>query len=198
MSHPKISLVLASTSPFRRELLARLGLPFRCVAPAVEESVEHGELPSATAVRLARAKAEAGGVACPGALVIGSDQVAELDGRALGKPGTTAAARAQLAACSGREVRFHTAICLCDTRQGDWRSSAALDDTVVRFRRLGAAEIARYVEREDVLACAGSFRAEGLGITLFEDIVSDDPTSLLGLPLIQLSRLLRAAGVTLP
>ncbi len=198
MSASPVPLVLASSSRFRRELLERFGLPFRCVAPEVDESLRNGEAPPQVAVRLAEAKAGAGVALCPGALVIGSDQVAELDGRALGKPGTAEAAFAQLAACSGREVRFHTALCVRDARDGERRASAALDLTVVKFRALGDAEIERYLEREDVLACAGSFKAEGLGISLFERIDSSDPTALMGLPLIALARLLREAELPLP
>jgi 7-methyl-GTP pyrophosphatase len=128
--------------------------------------------------------------------VIGSDQVAELDGRPIGKPGTAERARAQLAASAGRAIVFHTAVCLVDTRSAS--VDAAIDRTDVVFRPLSAEEIARYVERESPLDTAGSFKAEGAGIALFERIESTDPTALIGLPLIALSRLLRAAGFTLP
>ncbi|HEY0229894.1 MAG TPA: Maf family nucleotide pyrophosphatase [Dokdonella sp.] len=191
-----IDLVLASTSRYRRELLARLRLPFRTLAPDVDETRRSGELPAALAERLALAKARAVAAGCPDALVIGSDQVAELDGRVLGKPATAAAAQAQLAASSGRRVTFHTALCLLDTRAG--RSSIVVDATHVVFRVLLAEEIAHYVDAEQPLDCAGSFKAEGLGISLFERIESNDPTALIGLPLIALSRLLRDAGVRLP
>ncbi len=191
-----IDLVLASTSRYRRELLARLRLPFRTLAPDVDETRRSGELPAALAERLALAKARAVAAGCPDALVIGSDQVAELDGRVLGKPATAAAAQAQLAASSGRRVTFHTALCLLDTRAG--RSSIVVDATHVVFRVLLAEEIAHYVDAEQPLDCAGSFKAEGLGISFFERIESNDPTALIGLPLIALSRLLRDAGVRLP
>jgi septum formation protein len=130
--------------------------------------------------------------------VIGSDQVAELDGRPIGKPGTPERARQQLAASAGRTVVFHTAVCLADTRSTPIRVDAALDRTEVVFRPLSAGEIARYVERERPLDAAGSFKAEGAGIALFERIETTDPTALIGLPLIALARLLRAAGFTLP
>ncbi|MET0226819.1 MAG: Maf family nucleotide pyrophosphatase [Dokdonella sp.] len=193
---PGVELVLASTSRYRRELLARLALAFRSVAPEVDESRRSGEPAAVLAERLAQAKAHAVAASCPHALVIGSDQVAELDGCVLGKPGTADAARAQLAASSGQRVTFHTALCLLDTRNG--RSDRIVDATHVVFRSLQGDEIARYVDAEQPLDCAGSFKAEGLGISLFERIESDDPTALIGLPLIALSRLLRKAGVRLP
>ncbi|MBO9662705.1 Maf family nucleotide pyrophosphatase [Dokdonella sp.] len=190
-----VDLVLASTSRYRRELLSRLGLPFRAVAPEVDEASHPGETPRALACRLAQAKAEAVAARCPGALVIGSDQVAELDGRALGKPGSVAAAEAQLTASAGRSVLFHTALCLVDTRTAAAVPALACDLTRVVFRPLAHAEIARYVAAERPLDCAGSFKAEGLGIGLFERIENEDPTALIGLPLIALARMLRAAGV---
>ena len=154
------------------------------------------ETPAARALRLAIAKAAAVARDYPDALVIGSDQVAELDGLILDKPGTAGRARAQLAASSGREVHFHTALCLLDTRDG--RRHTHVDHTRARFRTLEAAEIARYVEREQPLDCAGSFKCEGLGISLFEAIDNADPSALIGLPLIALARLLRETGVALP
>jgi septum formation protein len=188
--------VLASTSRYRRELLSRLVPDFAVVAPAVDETPAPGETPAMLAVRLAEAKARAVAASEPGALVIGSDQVAELDGRPIGKPGTAERARAQLAASAGRAVVFHTAVCLVDTRSG--AVDAAIDRTVVVFRPLAADEIARYVAHEDPIDAAGGFKAEGAGIALFERIESTDPTALIGLPLIALSRLLRSAGFTLP
>jgi septum formation protein len=192
------SLVLASTSRYRRELLARLTPTFDTLAPAVDETPLAGEHPRAIATRLAIAKARAIAIQRPGVLVVGSDQVAALDDRTLGKPGSVAAAHAQLAACSGRAVDFHTAVCLLDARTAGSREFVASDLTRVVFRHLDAAEIERYVSIEAPLDCAGSFKAEGLGITLFERIQSDDPTALIGLPLIALARLLRGAGITLP
>ncbi len=191
-------MILASTSRYRRELLARLGLPFRSIGPEVDETPRRDEMPRTLALRLAEAKALAVASRFPGTLVIGSDQVAELDGRALGKPGTLAAAETQLAASSGRCVQFHTALCLADTRGGKTTVTTAADVTRVVFRSLENAEIRRYLEIEQPFDCAGSFKCEGLGITLFERIENEDPTALIGLPLIALSRMLRAAGVVRP
>lgn len=193
-----IDLVLASTSRYRGELLARLTLPFRSVAPNVDEAPLPGEAADALAARLARAKALAVATAHPGTLVIGSDQVAALEGAKLGKPGNAARAREQLAASSGREVTFHTAVCLVDARTAPPREHHALDTTRVVFRRLRDEEIERYVAAEKPLDCAGSFKVEGLGISLFERVENTDPTALIGLPLIALTRLLRDAGVALP
>jgi len=187
------ALILASTSRYRAELLSRLRLPFSCAAPEVDEAPLSGESPSALAVRLARAKAIAVAARHPGAWAIGSDQVAELAGAPLGKPGTGEAACAQLTAMSGREVLFHTAVCVSDGE----RHLQAADLTRVRFRTLRADEIARYVDAEQPLDCAGSFKCEGLGIALFDAIHNQDPTALVGLPLIALCRLLRQAGFTL-
>jgi septum formation protein len=190
-----IDLVLGSTSRYRAELLRRLTPAFRQVAPDVDESRHGGEAPRALAARLARAKAEAVARQCPGAVVIGSDQVASLDDRVLGKPGTVENAHAQLAASSGRKVEFFTALCVIDTRAAPPRVLEAIDVTRVAFRALTAAEIERYVARENPLDCAGSFKSEGLGIALFERIENDDPSALIGLPLVALARLLREAGV---
>ena len=189
-------LVLGSTSRYRAELLRRLAADFEQSAPGTDETPLPGELPAPRALRLAIAKADAASNGWFNALVIGSDQVAELDGRILDKPGTTECARAQLAASSGRDVSFHTALCLLDTRDG--RRHTHVDHTRVRFRELTATEIARYVEREQPLDCAGSFKCDGLGISLFESIDNRDPSALIGLPLIALARMLRAAGVALP
>lgn len=188
-------LVLGSTSRYRRELLQRLGLPFEADRPEVDESPLPGESPAALATRLAEAKARAVAERHPGAWVIGSDQVADLDGTPLGKPGGRDAALAQLRAMSGRTVAFHTAVCLA--REGS-QALQALDTTLVRFRALADAEIARYVDVEQPLDCAGSFKSEGLGIGLFEAIESNDPTGLIGLPLIATARLLREAGFNVP
>lgn len=188
-------LILASTSAYRRTLLERLGLPFDAARPDVDETPLPGEAPAALAARLARAKAEAVAAGAGDAWTIGSDQVAELDGRPLGKPGTTENAIAQLRAMSARAVRFHTALCLAGP---DGRRREHLDLTVVRFRTLGEDEIARYVARERPLDCAGSFKCEGLGIALFEAIENRDPTALVGLPLIATARLLREAGFAVP
>lgn len=188
-------LVLASTSRYRAGLLQRLRLPFDVAAPAVGETPRDGEPPAALARRLSCEKAEAVARRLPGAWAIGSDQVAELDGRPLGKPGAHDAAFAQLTAMSGREVRFHTAVALAYAGRP---TLAALDTTTVRLRTLSPGEIARYLDLERPFDCAGSFKAEGLGIALFEAIDSEDPSALIGLPLIATARLLRQAGFSLP
>jgi septum formation protein len=187
-------LVLASTSRYRRALLERLRLPFECVAPGVDETALAGETPRGQAGRLARLKAEAVAAQRPGAIVIGSDQVAELAGRALGKPGGRSAALAQLQACSGREVAFHTAVCVL----GGPQPYALLDRTTVRFRALRGDEIERYLDAEQPFDCAGSFKVEGLGACLFEAVLNEDPTALVGLPLVQLAGVLRDCGYALP
>jgi septum formation protein len=189
-------LVLGSTSRYRAELLSRLGLEFELRAPGTEETERTGEAPAIRAARLAAAKATDAGAGLPDALVIGSDQVAELDGMLLDKPGTAERAYEQLLASSGRCIHFHTAVCVFDTSNGQLHSY--LDLTRVHFRRLDAAEIRRYVEREQPLDCAGSFKCEGLGISLFERIENNDPTALIGLPLIALAQLLRQGGIHVP
>ncbi|MFC3551231.1 Maf family protein [Lysobacter cavernae] len=189
------SLILASTSRYRHELLARLRLPFDTARPDTDESPHPGEAPSALAQRLAFAKAAAIAPAHPRAWVIGSDQVAEFAGQALGKPGHRDAAITQLTAMSGQAVRFHTGLCLLRDGQPPLQ---ALDCTTVHFRVLAPDEIARYVDAEQPYDCAGSFKSEGLGIGLFEAIETRDPTALIGLPLIATARLLRQAGFALP
>lgn len=189
------SLILASTSPYRHALLSRLQLPFTVVRPEIDESPLPDESPAALAQRLAADKAAAVAEHYPGSWVIGSDQVAELAGKPLGKPGSRAAAVDQLRAMSGHAVVFHTALCL---RHGDGRRFAALDATTVRFRGLSTDEISRYVDCEQAFDCAGAFKSEGLGIALFDAIESRDPTALVGLPLIATARLLREAGFALP
>jgi septum formation protein len=188
-------LILASTSRYRRELLTRLQLAFDAMAPGVDEAPRPLETPLGLAVRLAHAKAEAVARAHPGSVVIGSDQVAELDRKALGKPHTHERAMAQLRNCSGREVLFHTAVCVIDT---EGAAHPFLDRTVVRFRHLGDAEIERYLRAETPYDCAGSFKSEGLGASLFESIDNRDPTALIGLPLIELASVLRRCGFRLP
>ncbi|MFI8718309.1 Maf family protein [Stenotrophomonas sp. NPDC077464] len=189
-----LPLLLASTSRYRRELLERLGLPLETARPDVDETPAPGEAPQALAVRLARAKAAEVAARHPGRWVIGSDQVADLNGTPLGKPGDVAGAQAQLAAMSGQTVAFHTALCLVRDQQ----VLEACDLTQVRFRTLDAGEITRYVDTELPLDCAGSFKCEGLGITLFDAIDNRDPTALVGLPLIALAGLLRRCGYALP
>ena len=189
-------LVLGSTSPYRRALLERLGLPFEVARPEVDETPLPNELPREQARRLAADKARAVALRMPDAWVIGSDQVAELDGQALGKPGSFERAADQLAAASGRELRFHTAVCLL--RSGEPLRLEFQDVTLVRFRVLDNAIIERYLHAEQPYDCAGSFKAEGLGISLFEAIESLDPTALVGLPLIGLADALRTVGYRLP
>jgi septum formation protein len=193
-------LILASSSSYRRELLGRLHLPFEAIAPHIDEAPLAGEAPQATALRLARAKAEAVARAHPGALVIGSDQVATLDGEQIGKPGDHARALAQLQTMRGREVVFHTALCLWDGRVTDPAQAAQLAQVedvqvFVRFRDLPDAELDAYLRIEQPYDCAGSAKNEGLGIALLERIDSPDPTALTGLPLIALTGMLRRAGV---
>lgn len=187
-------LILASTSRYRRELLERLRIPFHVARPDLDEAPQPGETPPALAQRLARAKAQAIAAQQPEAWIIGSDQVAALGTQALGKPGNRENAVAQLGAMSGREIRFHTAVCLMRGEE----VLEAMDTTLVSFRELQADEIERYVDAEQPLDCAGSFKCEGLGIALFEHIESRDPTALVGLPLISLSKMLREAGFPLP
>jgi septum formation protein len=188
-------LILASSSPYRRELLERLALPFDVVTPDIDETPLEAESPEATAVRLSIAKARAaagriGGDA--GALVIGSDQVATFDGQQIGKPGTHDKAVEQLKAMRGRSVEFHSALCLYDGRTGDAQSADIV--TRVRFRRYSDTQIEAYLRAETPYDCAGSAKAEGLGIALLEAIESDDPTALIGLPLIALTGMLANAG----
>jgi len=191
---PGRRLVLASTSRYRRMLLERLGLPFDAVAPEVDETPLAGEAPAATAYRLAAAKARSIASGHRDALIIGSDQVADCQGRAIGKPGTHENAVAQLHALAGQTVVFHTGVALLDAASGACQT--ALVDVRSTYRHLTSEEIEGYLRREQPYDCAGSVRSESLGIALFERIESDDPTALIGLPLIQLSRMLAAAGVT--
>lgn len=188
-------LILASSSPYRAELLARLRLAFTVEAPAIDETPRPGEAPRALALRLAVAKARAVAAHHPFALVIGSDQVATLDGTGvIGKPGDHAGARAQLHAASGRTMHFHTAVCALRVHDSHFASTVV--DARVRFRRLEPHEIERYLALEQPWDCAGSAKVEGLGIALLEAIDSGDPTALVGLPLIALAAMLREAGVS--
>ena len=187
------ALILASTSRYRRELLQRLRLPFDVQSPHVEETPEPDEAPARLAVRLALAKAHAVAQRHPAAVVIGSDQVADLDGQPIGKPGTHERAVQQLRAMSGRSVVFHTAVAA--VRHDSGFAASALVPVTVRFRRLGEAEIERYLRLEQPYDCAGSAKSETLGIALLEAIESDDPTALVGLPLIRTCQLLREAGL---
>ena len=188
-------LVLGSSSPYRRELLARLRQPFEVVLPEVDETPLAHESPRELASRLALAKANAVAQRLPDRLIIGSDQVAELDGRPLGKPGSHDRAVEQLHRMRGRQVLFHTAVAVVCAESGF--SQMEIAEVRVRFRDLTSTEIENYLQAEKPYDCAGSAKSEGLGIALLESIDSDDPTALIGLPLIRTARLLRAAGVPL-
>jgi septum formation protein len=188
-------LILASTSRYRRELLERLRLPFQVLAPGVDETPLPGEAPAALARRLALAKAQAVARLHPQAVVIGSDQVADLDGHSLGKPGTHDKAVAQLRLMRGHSVVFQTAVAVVCQAQG--YADERLAEVRVRFRDLSDAEIENYLRAEQPYDCAGSAKSEGLGIALLQAIDSDDPTALIGLPLIRTCELLRAAGIDL-
>lgn len=190
-----LPVVLASTSPFRKELLQRLGITFTTAAPDVDESPLAGETPDALVRRLAEAKARAAGQSREG-LIIGSDQVATTGSDILGKPGTHAGATEQLRDLSGRLVTFYTGLCLLDTS-----CDAVQVDVIsfrVQFRQLDEGQIERYLQADQPYNCAGSFKSEGLGITLFEHMDGDDPTALIGLPLIRLTTMLAQAGLVLP
>ncbi|MFN7695241.1 MAG: Maf family nucleotide pyrophosphatase [Burkholderiales bacterium] len=191
MNEPR--LILGSTSRYRRELLERLRVPFEVVSPLVDETPLPHEMPAALAERLALAKALAVAALHPGAWVIGSDQVADLDGLPLGKPGQHEIAVAQLRAMQGRTVIFQTAVAVAAAGFAQVRRVPVS----VRFRRLSETEIERYLRLEEPYDCAGSAKSEGLGITLLEAIDSSDPTALVGLPLIQTAELLRASGFPL-
>lgn len=193
MDFPRI--VLATTSPYRRALLARLRLPFDVKAPAVDETALPGEAARNTALRLAQAKARAVALSCPAALVIGCDQVAVLDGVSLGKPGSHDNAVAQLKAMRGKCVLFHTALAVLNTSSGALQVAEV--PTAVYFRDYSEREIERYLALEQPYDCAGSAKIEGLGIVLVERMVSDDPSALIGLPLVQLTTLLRNEGVAI-
>lgn len=186
-------LVLASSSPYRRALLDRLRMPYTVAVPAIDESPLADEAPRATALRLAGSKAHAVAQAHPGALIIGSDQVAVLNGRPLGKPGGHEAALAQLRALRGHRVVFHTAVCLLDARSGTLELEEV--PTTVQFRRYSDAQAARYLEIDRPYDCAGSARIESLGVALVESVESSDPTALIGLPLLAVVSMLERAGV---
>jgi septum formation protein len=186
-------LILASTSRYRRELLKRLRLPFDSIGPEVDESSLPGETPATVARRLALAKAQAIAALHPDAVVIGSDQVCDLDGQALSKPGTHERATAQLQSLRGRTVVFHTAVAVVCQAAGFVSEDVA--DVRVRYRQLSDTEIETYLRLDEPYDCAGSGRCEALGITLLDAIDSDDPTALIGLPLIRTARMLRAAGI---
>ena len=186
-------LILGSTSRYRRDLLERLRLPFTCVAPQVDETPQPDEAPAALALRLALAKARAVAALHPQAVVIGSDQVADLHGQAIGKPGSHERAVAQLQQMSGQQVIFQTAVAVVCANSGF--AEAAIAPVTVQFRVLSNTEIERYLRLDQPYDCAGSAKSESLGIALLAAIHSDDPTALIGLPLIRTSQLLRRAGI---
>ena len=191
--NPGRALVLGSTSPYRRELLTRLRIPFTVTSPEVDETPQAGESPRNLALRLALAKAQAVAVLHPEAVVIGSDQVADLDGQPLGKPGEHAKAVAQLQSMRGQVVIFQTAVSVVCLANGF--EDTQLAAVKVKFRDLSDAEIEAYLRAEEPYDCAGSAKSEGLGIALLESIDNDDPTALVGLPLIRTCQMIRAAGV---
>nr|WP_067292309.1 nucleoside triphosphate pyrophosphatase [Marinobacterium profundum] len=186
-------LILASSSVYRRALLDKLQLPYECISPDIDESPQPGEHAEDLVRRLALEKARAIARTTPNALIIGSDQVAVLDGDIIGKPLTRDKARAQLLRASGRSLRFVTGLCLLNSNSQHSQIDAI--DFRVHFRALSEQQIERYLDREEPYQCAGSFKAEGLGIALFERLEGDDPNSLIGLPLIRLVRMLENAGV---
>lgn len=189
-----MNLILASTSPYRRELLSRLKLPFEVISPEVDESPLDGETPEQTAYRLAIAKAKAVATRYPDALIIGSDQVATLDGDQIGKPYTHENATRQLRTMRGKTVTFHTALCLYNSASGNIQ--ARIVPFMVKFRDLTDNEIERYLVKEQPYNCAGSAKSEGLGIALIEKMTGDDPNALIGLPLIALIGMLNNEGVS--
>ena len=191
-----LPIVLASSSPYRRALLERLNLPFSWAAPEIDEAVRPGENAQELTLRLALSKAQALADQHPEHLLIGSDQVLLLDGAALSKPGSHAAAREQLRACSGRTLTFYTSLCLLNSHSGKHQCVTEPFDVV--FRTLDDARIVRYLLKEQPYDCAGSFKMEGLGITLFHALRGDDPNSLIGLPLIRLCDMLIKEGIDLP
>jgi len=187
-------LILASTSPYRRALLERLGIPFEVVRPSASEDHLAREMPRDRALRLSGVKAKAVAAQYPDAVVVGSDQVASLGSRVLDKPGDAANCRTHLSLLSAQTARFHTGCAVV----ANGERLVHLDTTSVTFRQLSAEEIERYIEREKPFDCAGGFKVEALGITLFESIESRDPTALIGLPLIWLASALRSVGYPLP
>jgi septum formation protein len=189
-------LVLASSSPFRQTLLQRLGLPFETANPAIDETPQANENPEQTAARLAHTKAQAVAARFPGALIIGSDQVAVCDGVALGKPGTHENAVRQLRMMRGKSTTFFTALCLLNAATG--KSQSALAANTVYFRDYSDDDIERYLRREQPYNCAGSAKAEGLGIVMISRMQGDDPNALIGLPLIELTSMLKREGVAIP
>jgi septum formation protein len=189
-------LVLASTSPFRREILQKLAIPFDAAAPDTDETMMDKESPEALVSRLAESKARAVAHDWPNALIIGSDQVACVDGEILGKPGNRQNAMQQLTQAAGKAVTFYTGLCLLNS--GSQKAQISCELFKVYFRQLNEAQIARYLDHEQPFNCAGSFKSEGMGITLFSKLEGDDPNTLIGLPLIRLVEMLGNEGIELP
>lgn len=189
-------LILSSGSPYRKLLLQRLGIPFTCQSPHIDERATGNEAPQHLVVRLAKLKARVVAAKNPQAIVIGSDQVAVIDGRIIGKPGNHQAAARQLASCSGKTIKFLTAISIQSLATGFTQQHT--DCTQVHFRSLEPEEIERYLQQEKPYDCVGAFKAESLGVVLFERIISEDPTAIIGLPLIRTAAMLRDAGLKLP
>ena len=190
----KQTLILASSSEFRRQLLQKLLIPFNSISPKIDETVLDGEKPHQTALRLAQEKAKKIGAEYPHALVIGCDQVATLDGEQLGKPGNHHNATLQLQKMRGREVTFHSALCLYNAATGNMQAEVV--PYLVRFRQLTDAQIDNYLTKEQPYQCAGSAKSEGLGIALMERMIGEDPNALIGLPLIKLITMLQNEGVS--
>ncbi len=193
---PSSRIVLASSSAYRKALLARIGLDCRAISPDIDENALQNEMPAATALRLAESKARRIAECEPAALIIGSDQVAVLDNELIGKPGSHAAAVRQLQAMSGKTVVFHTALCLLNAATDTLQLANV--PTTVRFRKLDNAQIERYLQQDQPYECAGSAKIEALGIALVERVDSSDPTALIGLPLIALVNMLQQEGITMP
>jgi septum formation protein len=191
---PNLKLILASSSIYRRELLTRLQLPFSCVAPEVDETPFDNELPQITALRLAQAKARKIGAGNPDALIIGCDQVATIDNQQLGKPLTHDNATMQLRLMRGKEVTFHSALCLYNAKTQNMQAEVV--PYVVKFRNLTDAQIESYLCKEQPYHCAGSAKSEGLGIAIIEKMMGDDPNALIGLPLIALINMLNNEGLS--
>lgn len=189
----KQTLILASSSVYRRELLQKLQIPFSCVSPKIDESPLENEKPHETALRLAQEKAKKIGAEYPHALIIGCDQVATLDGEQLGKPGNHQNATKQLQFMRSKEVKFHSALCLFNAATGNMQAEVV--PYLVRFRNLTDEQIENYLNKEQPYQCAGSAKSEGLGIALIERMIGDDPNALIGLPLIKLITMLQNEGV---
>lgn len=189
---PNTPLILASSSPFRRQLLEKFQVEYQCISPDIDESPISGETPKDLSLRLSIEKAKAVASTLDSGLIIASDQVAEVDGKALGKPHTKENAIKQLMSMSGKTVTFHTGLCLYNAATSDYQS--LVEPFYVTFRDLTEEQASNYVDKEDVLKCAGSFKSEALGIALFEKLEGEDPNTLIGLPLIKLNRMLENEG----